>query len=454
MAYYTSPSIVGYNDNPPSNDGVETPSNLVDWDKHIDEIGDPLKAYIDSVNTAAGGGIVLAPYKTAGYAWNTAVTMNRAAGVTLRGEGDSFNASKIIWDGAAGANMLTMNGSRYCTVENMDFDCNSKANVGIYHYWDGSGNSSYECKFKNIAIENALSIGFLLGNVNNYQASETLLERVTVSNSVIGFELLGQNSLNNVLTGCAFKSCGTGMYIASGSLTAIQTLWTQNTTRDIYMGQPETPCVFLGGYTEGSEQFLYCAYAGTNEDIIFIGLNLAADATASPNLFVQDGSSLNVTFEQTIFWRGAGAYINSPIPGAGQIDGYKRFKACRWGNAGATAMTTHQVTCSNPLTGVVVEIDTHTAGALTLIDGDGTPNVVGTDIVETANTVPTIISGLDCGSYGQTVNVLINDSNTTIDFTGTTLKGNGGSDWSPANGDHMTCTFDGTNWRCIVSDNT
>ena len=52
MAIYTQPSIVGYNDNPPSNDGTESIiNNGLDWDRHLNDIGDPLDAYIDAVNT-------------------------------------------------------------------------------------------------------------------------------------------------------------------------------------------------------------------------------------------------------------------------------------------------------------------------------------------------------------------------------------------------------------------
>ncbi len=86
-------------------------------------------------------------------------------------------------------------------------------------------------------------------------------------------------------------------------------------------------------------------------------------------------------------------------------------------------------------------------------NGDTTPSVMGRSIVKTANAGATAISALDDGIATQVVTVLIADANTTIDFTGTTLKGNNGSDWTPASGDHMTCTFDGTNWYCNVSEN-
>jgi len=51
MATYTPPSISNYNDNPPTNDGsTNFTDNGVDWTRHIDEIGDPVVAYVDAVN--------------------------------------------------------------------------------------------------------------------------------------------------------------------------------------------------------------------------------------------------------------------------------------------------------------------------------------------------------------------------------------------------------------------
>jgi hypothetical protein len=71
---------------------------------------------------------------------------------------------------------------------------------------------------------------------------------------------------------------------------------------------------------------------------------------------------------------------------------------------------------------------------------------------KTANTNPTTLTNFMGGYTGQTIRVVINDANTTIDFTGTNLKGNGGADWSPSQGDFMVCTYDGTNWYCEVHE--
>ena len=87
-------------------------------------------------------------------------------------------------------------------------------------------------------------------------------------------------------------------------------------------------------------------------------------------------------------------------------------------------------------------------------DGDATPDVGDGNFFKTANTGATTITMFDGGTNGQIINVLIADVNTTIDFTGTNLKGNAGADWTPTTNDHLVCISDGSQWYCNVSDNT
>lgn len=90
----------------------------------------------------------------------------------------------------------------------------------------------------------------------------------------------------------------------------------------------------------------------------------------------------------------------------------------------------------------------------TFTDGDTTPSILSSDNFKTANTAATTITDFDDGYDGQSFNLVFGDSNTTIDFTGTNLKGNVGVDWTPAAGDSMSCIYDGTTWYCRISDNT
>ena len=52
MASYTSPTLSGYNANPPPDDGSQTGDNEVAWSKHTDKIGDPLKNFSEAIDTA------------------------------------------------------------------------------------------------------------------------------------------------------------------------------------------------------------------------------------------------------------------------------------------------------------------------------------------------------------------------------------------------------------------
>ena len=86
--------------------------------------------------------------------------------------------------------------------------------------------------------------------------------------------------------------------------------------------------------------------------------------------------------------------------------------------------------------------------------GDATPAVSGGTVFKTANASPTTITMFDSGVEGQVIHVLINDTQTTIDFTGTNLKGNAGADWTPTTGDMLMAVFISPNWYCRISDNT
>jgi hypothetical protein len=89
----------------------------------------------------------------------------------------------------------------------------------------------------------------------------------------------------------------------------------------------------------------------------------------------------------------------------------------------------------------------------TAFDGDATPSVLYPshgDIFYVANTSPATITGFDDAFPGQEITVFVNDSQTTIDFTGTALRGNGGIDYAPAAPFVLRGKFDGQQWFCTV----
>ena len=47
---YTAPTLSGYNANPPADDGSAVAANQLEWAKHKDKIGDPLKTYAEAIS--------------------------------------------------------------------------------------------------------------------------------------------------------------------------------------------------------------------------------------------------------------------------------------------------------------------------------------------------------------------------------------------------------------------
>ena len=109
---------------------------------------------------------------------------------------------------------------------------------------------------------------------------------------------------------------------------------------------------------------------------------------------------------------------------------------------------------SNYLEILDVDYPVNTYKTSTFTANDTTPSVRGKKVAKTANALARTITMLDDGVEGQIVRVILNDNNTTIDFTGSHLKGNAGVDWVPRQFDYMDCVFDGTDWYCDVVDCT
>lgn len=53
--YYTPPVLTGYNQDPPPDDGRMADTNRVKWASHVTKLGDPLKTFLEAVDTELQG---------------------------------------------------------------------------------------------------------------------------------------------------------------------------------------------------------------------------------------------------------------------------------------------------------------------------------------------------------------------------------------------------------------
>lgn len=83
--------------------------------------------------------------------------------------------------------------------------------------------------------------------------------------------------------------------------------------------------------------------------------------------------------------------------------------------------------------------------------GSGTPSVAQGSLFKTSAT-NIVYSDFTGGFIGQEITVVFDFARGTgsVDFTGTTLKGNGAVDWNFVQYDSMKCVWDGTNWYCNI----
>lgn len=94
------------------------------------------------------------------------------------------------------------------------------------------------------------------------------------------------------------------------------------------------------------------------------------------------------------------------------------------------------------------------AGVTNTMTGS-TPSVTDKGNFKTANTSSTVINDFTGGVDGQRISVMINDANTTLDFTTSSLIGNGGADWSPSIGDSFTAVRDASgDWWCQILESS
>lgn len=285
-------------------------------------------------------------------------------------------------------------------------------------------NKSFSNVIRDCLIDSSVSNGILIDTESN---DNTIEENHIVSNN-IGIYLTNDNIKNRIRDNSIESNlvAGVVVYRDTGTLASL-------TIRDNYFENNGDDCIKIySSATTGARGILIDGnyfYSVDIED--FIDITYGDDITIKDNTF-GDGN--------------AGCVHLRTTSNTGVVNLYPNI---------------HYGTSFNAGSHLSIHADSHmtninrTEAWLSYFDADdATPSVLKGYNFRTANVNPTTITAFDGGIPGQKITLAIRDAQTTIDFTGTTLKGNGGADWTPSNGDWMEAIYDGYNWYCAVHESS
>lgn len=151
------------------------------------------------------------------------------------------------------------------------------------------------------------------------------------------------------------------------------------------------------------------------------------------------GALWNVTIDNCGFYSLAGISTRSQIWAVSSVVSATRCRVV--GFSGTLSVSS----------GLAVSEVVHTQPLeTTLTANSATPSVVNARLFVTANTSATAYTNFTGGVNGQEICVRVDDANTTFDFTGTSLKGRNGVDYTATSGDVIFAKRIGSNWYCTV----
>ena len=257
---YTSVSISGYNSSPPEDDGSTLESNQVEWSKHIDKIGDPIKTAVEAIDTnvqaaftamqgqtpeeaAAGATPVHTEYdpgQPERYEENTtpgttdmslglqaAISQNLqggppvtllpteyAFGTTLEvGSGSSIigvdrSRTELTYTGAAQGFVNSTPGSRIFDVVMRNFRLDDEGTGTIGIDLERVSNSTFE----NLVV-NGFTTGIEIDSPTSGHSVYNRFYNVTAQNCTTGFLLTGTSSNAHKFISCRSNVCTVGARI-------------------------------------------------------------------------------------------------------------------------------------------------------------------------------------------------------------------------------------------------
>jgi hypothetical protein len=187
-------------------------------------------------------------YKITGTITNNCGTSRTA--VNLIGHGRS---TTIKWFGAAGGNMIQINGNPRARYEGLILDGRNLAASGFYQF-----NTLYfetEIRYRHVGLYNFTGAAIYTPANDTTPSAETSYENCIFDHCAIGMRMGSFNDYDHTFAGCDFISCGTGILCENGNYYVRECYFQGSTVADID-ANPEHACTVRRSKSVGSKQFL------------------------------------------------------------------------------------------------------------------------------------------------------------------------------------------------------
>lgn len=260
--------------------------------------------------------------------------------------------------------------------------------------------------------------GFYLYEVEGARLLYNLIENVARG---IRFDSLSVNCLamHNIIRNCKEAGITTPVGV-------------NNSARNKILYNHIENCNTLDGATEDVTSMIYCR--GDDWLIENNVLGLTSGETSKFGIYLPSGAdNCIINYNNVRDLNDSGTTANYYIAGAATVFQYNR------------GSSSHPYLSGNG--GNIIFRKTEESYQ-SISSGTAVPNLALGRYFVTANAAPTTITGVSGMNIGDPRFIKIGDNNTTIDFTGTNLKGNNGADWTPNVNDMLVIYYDGSNYIC------
>jgi len=400
----------------------------------------------------------------------TSLLINNLAGFYLLGGG--YYATRFIWAGPANEPMFLCTNAFRCVFKGFQIRASDPLQAGFLMVKDtgGSSHPPSSCLFEDVVIDGVTAGGVVrgwdisetgtAGGNNNEWHLFTLCSVLNYSGA--GWRIGHINVKSIRFYGCRFNGGANGEHgvlVDNGSFHWHGGGGSGTTVADFYFEDVPDACSIIGFDGENSKRLLASGNETGGPGMVTIQSSRWHSAAMHADGYMIDWRMPSLALIGNFF---GGGSATDPTLIKHQQGAREGFFTCIGNQFITTNSSATEPWDVRNITNCAIEgnffrdnsqvPESHRA----IPDGTTTPKLWANNYFETGNTGPTTITDFVGGNaqIGAPKTIVFKDANTTIDFTGTNLKGNAGVDWSPANGDHMTCVYDGTSWHCSISDNT